>query len=176
METRTLIRVAAGAAIAGGLVRAADPILASARLSGAVHQQIWFLIDLMLLIGAAGISLAKPSRLSAVGLTGMLIFALGILLVRSSNVAFFGIGGYSSGAAVALIGIAIFAISQLFRRTQRVAASLWLASLAVGFASNMEIGRAYLTELSGFLFGLGFIAAGTGLVRIAAAVDDRRMP
>lgn len=164
MDTRTLIRFAAVAAITAGLLRATDPFLGAAHLAGATQQQLWFVIDVLLLFGATGIYLANRAT-GLGGFIGYLVFVLGILEVRSTGVSFFGFGGYQAGATVALFGIALFALSLLLRRAQIAAAGLWLASLAAGLASRSGIGAAYLVALSGILFGLGFIAAGVALLR-----------
>jgi hypothetical protein len=167
MDRKSLLRISAVAAIAGGLLRAADPLFAALHLDNAALQQIWFAIDLLLLIGAAGIYLAEANRLGVIGLAGALVFLFGILLVRSAGVTVLGIGGYQSGAAIALLGIALLALAMLLRRTQIAASLLWLAALLSGLASRSGFGAAYLVALSGVLFGLGFAAAGVGLLRLA---------
>ena len=167
MDYRALLRISAIAAIAGGLLRAADPFFAALHLNNATLQQIWFAIDLLLLIGVSGIYLAEANRLTIIGLVAVLVFLFGILLVRSAGVTVLGLGGYQTGAAVALIGISVLALLMLLRRVQIVASLLWLAALATGLASRAGIGATYLVALSGLLFGLGFAAAGVGLLRLA---------
>ena len=164
MDDRTLLRLSAVAAIGAGILRAAGPFLGIMPLAEATLEQIWFVTDLLLLCGATGIYLANRET-GFGGFIGFAVFVIGILLVRSTGVAFFGFGGYQAGASVALIGIALFALSLLARRTQIAAASLWLASLGAGLTSRTGVGTAYLVALSGVLFGLGFAAAGVVLLR-----------
>jgi hypothetical protein len=163
MEARTLLRLSAVAAIAGGLFRATDPLLGPLHLANPTLQQIWFVIDALLLCGVTGIYLANRET-GLGGFTGFAVFVIGILLVRSAGVAFWGFGGYETGATVALIGVALLALSLLLKRTQLAAASLWLASLAAGLASRTGIGATAFVALSGVLFGLGFAAAGASLL------------
>lgn len=169
MDARTLLRLAALAAIVAGLLRAADPFLGAAHLSGTTQQQLWFVIDVLLLFGATGIYLANRAA-GVAGFVGYLVFVIGILVVRSAGVSFFGFGGYQAGATVALLGIALFAASLLVRRAQIAAAVLWLTSLAAGLASRTGIGAAYLVALSGILFGFGFVAAGVRLLRVTPSL------
>jgi hypothetical protein len=164
MDDRTLLRLSAIAAIAGGLLRAADPLFGAAHLPNTTLEQIWFVIDVLLLCGATGIYLANRET-GLGGFLGFAVFVIGILLVRSTGVTFFGLGGYQAGATVALIGIALFAVTLAARRTQIAAASLWLASLGAGLLSRTGLGAAYLVAVSGVLFGLGFAAAGAALLR-----------
>ena len=167
MDHKALLRVSAIAAIAGGLLRAADPLFAAFALNPAALQQIWFAIDLLLLVGIGGIYLAEANRLGIAGFIAVLIFLFGILLVRSNGVTVLGIGGYQTGAAIALIGVSILALLMLLRRAQIVASLLWLAALVAGLTSRTGFGAGYLIALSGLLFGLGFAAAGVGLLRLA---------
>jgi hypothetical protein len=169
MDDRTLLRLSAIAAIAGGLLRAADPLFAALHLSNAVLQQTWFAIDALLLAGGAGIYLAEANRLGVIGLAGALVFLFGILFVRSPSVTVLGLGGYQTGAAIALFGISTLALSMLLRRAQIVASSLWLAALATGLASRTGTGATTLVAVSGVLFGLGFAAAGAALVMRSGA-------
>ena len=167
MDSRSLLRVSAVAAMVGGLLRAADPLFTALHLENAALQQIWFAIDLLLLTGAAGLYLAEANRIGVIGLAGALVFLFGILLVRSAGVTVLGIGGYQAGATIALLGISVLALAMLLQHTQITASSLWLAALLSGLMSRAGFGAAYLVALSGVLFGLGFAAAGVGLLRFA---------
>jgi hypothetical protein len=173
MHSRSLLRLSAVAAIAGGLLRAADPAFAGAQLGDATLQQIWFVIDALLLIGVLGIYLSQSAVLGLAGLAGTFVFAVGILLVRSAGVRFFGVGGYETGAAIALVGTSILAAVMLARRTEIAAPSFWLGALLSGLASRAGVSSAVLVAVSGVLFGLGFAVAGANLLRKPNSVEGR---
>jgi hypothetical protein len=161
MEPRALLRIAAVAAIIGGVLRAATTFMVPPTFGAAVLPATWLANDAFLLLGIAGIYLAQADRLGVAGLTGTLVFLLGILLVRSANIV---PGGYVVGATVALVGVALLGLVMLLRGTERIAPVLWLAALAAGIASAAGH-AASLIALSGILFGLGFAAAGAKLLR-----------
>lgn len=151
------MRIGAWTAITGGALRIADSF-APGRLPEATLAALYFVTDVLLLGCIAAIAWAQRNRLGAVGKLGIAVFVGGILAVRASA---FGIGGYALGAAVSLIGLAIYAGEALIaRQTAAVAPILWIVALALGVAGALGISPDVLTVAAGVAFGLGFVAAG----------------
>jgi len=77
----TLVRPFGLAAIAGGALRVVDSFVPQA-LPADVLAVLYFTTDVFLLLGIAGIYLSRT--LGVAGVIGVLIFVVGILLVRAS--------------------------------------------------------------------------------------------
>ncbi|MBS0473107.1 MAG: hypothetical protein JSR60_18705 [Proteobacteria bacterium] len=151
------MRIGGWTAIAGGALRIADSF-APGRLPEAALTGLYFVTDVLLLAGIAAIAWSQRDRLGAAGTLGVAIFVAGILAVRASA---FGIGGYALGAAVSLVGLAIYAGDMLIvRRTAAVAPILWIVALVLGIAGALGISPEGSTVAAGIAFGLGFVAAG----------------
>ena len=155
-----MVRVLGVAAMAGGALRIADSFVIHA-YSLAMLAMLYFLTDVFLLAGMAGIYWSRRAKIGIAGTLGAAIFVVGILLVRVAAFGVFGTNGYQLGAATALIGLAILSAETLTRRDGAyVSAGLWLLSLALGIAGALGVMPAALQLLAGVAFGAGFVAAG----------------
>jgi hypothetical protein len=165
VERSALAKVVGGAAVAGGLLRTISTFLPDASVDPLLLQQTYFVTDFALLLGIGGYYAARATRLGAGGLIGFAIFLFGILLVRSNDVSFFGVHGYQTGAAIALIGIVALGAVAWRRTLARTEPLLWAAALAAGTAGALGIFSAPLVMAAGLLFGLGCIVAGLSMFR-----------
>ena len=165
MSEAGTLRLAGLAAIGGGLLRVLAVLIATTKIPDASLQQVYFAIDFLLLLGAFGVYGKDAAKLGWIGVAGLALFVFGILVVRSPQVSFFGIHGYQSGAAIALLGVTAIGAMMLARHVARLAPLLWLAALVAGAcaATGLMIGLA--TALAGLFFGAGFVAAGLRLAR-----------
>ena len=143
------------AAISGGVLRIADAFTAQALPQGMLAA-LYFATDVLLLAGIAGLWRQRRATLGLAGRIGLGVFVLGILAIRASA---FGIGSYRLGAAVALLGLALYAAEALFGGA-RWAPGAWLAALAAGLAAAAGLVPDAMTALAGVAFGSGFVAAG----------------
>lgn len=84
MRTDTLIRVGGAAAIIAGVLRAAGS-LASEGGSEIERQSFYFIIDLLLLLGAFAAYAQRHGTLGRWGGAGFLTTVTGVLVVRSSR-------------------------------------------------------------------------------------------
>lgn len=157
------IRVLGLAAIVGGAFRVVDSFVTQA-LPADVLVTLYFATDVFLLLGIAGIYLSR--RLGIVGVIGVLIFVVGILLVRASAFGILGANGYQLAAAIALSGLVIFSAESLSRRTGIASSMLWLSALGFGVMGVLGFVSALMTILAGVAFGVGFIVAGWQAVAI----------
>lgn len=146
---RALLRAAGMAAIAGGSLRIADSFLKAPpdRLG-----LLYFFTDVLLLGGIAGLWSKRRTTLGIAGTPGIAVFAAGILMVRASAL---GVGTYTLGATISLLGLALYSIDALFKGS-RVAPIAWLAALTAGVLGSVVA--------AGVLFGLGFVAAGLDIL------------
>lgn len=173
MEIRTLHRLGAAAAVAGGTLRVADAILPGLYVPDPILQQTYFFTDVFLLLGAFAVFSVNATRVGWPGAAGFVVFFIGILLVRSPQVSFFGIGGYRSAGGIALLGIVIFGIALLAARAARVAPLLWIASFIAGLAGGLGFQPVLALLLSGLLFAIGFIAAGIEALKTGSRSHTR---
>ncbi len=98
---------------------------------------LYFVTDVFLLAGIAGVWWRRRPRLGWAAMAGLTVFVLGILAIRVSVYGVLGANGYQLGAAVALIGLAVYAMETLLRRN---AAPLGAGSMA-GIACLRRRGR-----------------------------------
>ncbi len=170
MTDTTLLRLGALAAIIGGALRIATGV-APSTMDMPSRELLYFVIDALLIAGLMGLYLERRHVLGWSGIIGFAVAVLGLLIVRSAHVRFFGVGGYAVGAPVALIGTTLLGVSLALHGTQRWAAGLWLASLAIGLAASFGARESWIPLAAGMIFGAGFVAAGFVLLsaRRAAA-------
>jgi hypothetical protein len=160
MRDITLFRLAGLAAIAGGLLRAANNFVTGA--DPAMLQWDYIVTDAFLLFGLVGIYLKYRSVAGWTGLAGFATGAIGLLLVRSSRT----LDNYKISAAVTLVGVALLGATMAAARgPQRVAGLLFLAALAVAIAGVSLPAFTQAAAIAGILFGAGFVIAGVVLVR-----------
>jgi hypothetical protein len=159
MNKATLVRLAAIAAIVGGVLRIADAFLSS---SGTHFQQLaYFLTDVMLIFGLCGVYFSRSNRLGFPGLFGFILAITGILMVRSAALSIFGLSAYLVGAAVTLLGVDLISIVMLIRGVfSKLVPALWIASLAFGVLGLFGAAASWAIPLAGITFGVGFIIAG----------------
>lgn len=162
MKDEQLRRISGLVAILGGACRTASALIP---YTEAVWQAWLYLItDALLLFGLMGVYFVYRREVGWFGLLSFAIAELGIASIVGPDTIINGLETYMIGVAVITVGLTMFAIQLLLRRTPWLAPALWLASSAAGIG----LGAAGLTEegffLGGILFGLGFVAAGVKLV------------
>jgi hypothetical protein len=153
----TILRAGGLAAVAGGVLRAIDTFVAEVLPQGPLAT-LYFVTDMFLLAGVAGLWWKRRATLGIAGAAGLAIFVLGILAVRASAL---GVGSYQLGATIALLGLALYSVETLITHRAAVWAPVaWLVSLAAGIAATLGLQPVALTALAGVAFGVGFVAAG----------------
>lgn len=161
-STTPLLRLSGWAAIVGGVLRIADTFTTKALLPNTL-MLLYFATDVLLLIGIAGVWIKQRRELGLTGNISLAVFVIGILMIRASA---FGVLGYQPGAAVALLGMALYSADTLIKRSTPVwAPLLWLLSLAAGIASVAGYQPVAMFALAGVAFGIGFVAAGAAVLK-----------
>src|SRR5262249_16994108 len=108
----TILRAGGVSAVLGGLLRIVDTFTTEVLPQGTLAI-LYFVTDVLLLAGVTGLWLKRRGALGSVGTAGLATFVLGILVIRASA---FGIGSYPLGAAIALVGLALYSAETLLRR------------------------------------------------------------
>ena len=163
---RTLSRAGGTAAIVAGALR----VLMSFN-SIAIHtpqQVLYFVIDLLLLIGVVAVFAGRRQLLGRLGAAGFVIVVVGIGVVRFTR-AFPGIDLYPAGALAIVSGwILLSAAWWSGARGSALVPLLFELSLLIGLIGQLMPDAAALFVVSGVVFGAAMIAVGRQLV-IAAS-------
>ena len=160
-STAPLLRLSGWAAVAGGALRIADTFTTA--LPASTLAVLYLVTDVLLLTGIAGVWIRQRRELGLIGNISLAVFVVGILMIRASA---FGVLGYQPGAAVALIGMSLYSVDALVKRSTPVwAPLLWLLALAAGIASVAGYQPVTMFAVAGVSFGLGFVAAGVTVLR-----------
>ena len=149
-------------AIAGGVLRIAEPYLA-ATLDPSGLQVAYVLTDIALILGLLGFYLAFRDRLSAIGIGGIALALVGLTVIRVGDALGYHI--YQLGAAITLFGTAFLGVDMLMRKiSSPIAAALWLIALVVGLAALAPQITMPAALAAGIAFALAFIAEGAVLL------------
>jgi hypothetical protein len=154
----TLVRAGGAAAILAGVLRAASSFASGA--DEVERQALYFIIDLLLLLGAFAAYAQHHDAVGGWGAAGFLTTVVGILLVRSSR-AVPGLDLYPAGALSVAIGWVLLSLA--WWRTAKGPAFvpvLFVLSFVTGLVGQ-AVSRASLFVASGVMFG----AAVTGVGR-----------
>jgi hypothetical protein len=125
---------------------------------------VYFVEDLLLLVGLMGIWLPRRQALGRWGLVGFKLGVLGLFTVRSASL--FGPVGYQLGAAELLVGVSILGV-RLLALGERAAPILFFSSLVLGLASLVPALAGPSALAAALTFGAGFAIAGLGVLRRA---------
>ena len=169
MNTRTLLRIGAGAAILAGVLRAAGSFAFGG--SEVVRQSLYFVIDLLLLLGLFTAYAQNHDALGPLGATGFLTGAAGILLVRSSR-AIPGLDLYPAGALGVAIGWALLSVDW-WRRANGAwfVLLLFVLSITTGLVGQATPRLAVLFVASGVIFGAAMVGVGYQVLWNATAAQ-----
>lgn len=155
MKDEALFRFSGLAAIAGGVLRAANAFTEGV-VPGGLLPQLYFATDVFLIFGLVGLYLKARAPIGWAGLAGFVIAVTGLLMVRSGVL----FGGYQTGASVALLGTVLLGLTMLATRQAIAAPVLWAASLALGVAAMASPTMTWASSLAGVMYGMGFAVAG----------------
>jgi hypothetical protein len=162
VQKSTLVRVGGVAAILAGLLRAFAAV-APGTGSEVQRQSLYFVVDLLLLLGVIAAYTQHHPALGRSGAGAFLVTMTGLLLVRSSR-SVPGIDLYPAGAAAVAIGWIVLAGTWWKRaHGSRFVPLLLMLSLLLGAVSQLG-GRAALFVASGLLFAAAMVEVGRQLV------------
>jgi hypothetical protein len=166
-----LVRVLGIAAIAGGVLRIVDSFTTGV-LSPQILSLLYFVTDVLLLLGIAGIYWSRRAKLGIAGVGGVVIFALGILWIRIAAYIMPGANGYQLGAAIALTGLGLLSGEELLRGSGANAVPvLWLAAVLFAVTGALGAMVLFMTVAAGVAFGAGFVMAGRRVLTAPAPVQ-----
>ena len=165
MRALTIGHGGAIAAILAGLVRAVLIIAPLTGLDTAGLETLYLAVDLAILLALFGIATRLGDRLGRWGVLGLIMAAVGLLVIRTGERSLFGAAAYPAGSALLAIGLAI-ALAPLLRTggTGRVAATLLIASPIAAILGGVLGLAALASTLATALFSAGLIAIGLTLL------------
>jgi hypothetical protein len=159
-----LFRLAAIAAIAGGLLRiaAAFPLFSDP----VTLEWLYTTIDVLLLFGLIGIYLDRSERLGFLGLASFAVGVAALSFIGGPDADPFGFSTYEQGAltlAIAMIGLSIAWVRG--GEKPLAPAFCWFGSVVcVGVLSWLPVPQSYGLIGAGMLFGAGFAWAGYAML------------
>lgn len=157
MDLNTLVRVGGVAAILAGVLRAASSFTSGG--SEVERQALYFIVDLLLLLGAFAAYAQNYGAVGRWGAAGFLTTVAGILLVRSSR-AVPGVDLYPAGALSVAIGWVLLGLGW-WRAANGPAfvPILFVLSIVTALVGQI-VPRASLFVVSGVIFGAAVAGAG----------------
>ena len=176
MRLSTLVRVGGPAAILAGVLRVASSFASAG--SEVERQALYFIVDLLLLLGAFAAYAQNHEAVGRWGAAGFLTTVAGTLLVRSSR-ALPGLDLYPAGALSVAIGWVL--LSGAWWRTAKgpvFVPVLFVLSIVTGLVGQIVSG-ASLFVASGVFFGAGIAGAGRQVlvgVSTASRLMQQRAP
>ncbi|MGD9966578.1 MAG: hypothetical protein AB7T59_08670 [Hyphomonadaceae bacterium] len=165
MNRNALVKLSAGAAMAGGSLR----LISSFPWTNDAVTLEWLYagIDVLLLFGLLGIYLERAERLGFLGLASFGVAVAALSFIGGPDADPFGFSTYEQGAAVLAIAMVGLSIAWLRASEKPLAAPLcWFGSvICAGLLDLIPPLSSYGVILAGALFGLGFVFAGSALLR-----------
>lgn len=165
MTSSALFRLAAFAAIAGGLLRIvsafnwlADPVML---------EWLYTVIDVLFLFGLIGIYLDRFEKLGFLGLASFAVAVAALSFIGGPDADVFGFSTYEQGATTLAIAMVGFALAWLRAGERPLWAPLsWFGSvIAAGVLGMLPAPLPdYGFMAAGVLFGAGFVLAGSTLL------------
>ena len=166
MRMETLLRIGGGAAVLAGVLRAAGSFASGG--SEVERQSLYFIVDLLLLLGVFAAYAQNHEALGRWGAAGFLTTVAGILLVRSSR-AVPGLDLYPAGALSVAIGWVLLSLDWWKKANGASFVSfLFVLSLMTGLAGQI-VRSAALFVASGVIFGAAMVGVGRHVLLAATA-------
>jgi len=167
MRIGTILRVGGRAAILAGVLRAAGSFASWG--SEVERQSLYFIIDLLLLLGVFTAYAQNHETLGRWGAAGFLTTVAGILLVRSSR-AVPGLDLYPAGALSVAIGWVLLSLDWWKKANgASFVPLLFVLSLMTGLAGQIVQRSAPLFVASGVIFSAAMVGVGRQVLLAASA-------
>jgi hypothetical protein len=163
----SLIKFGASLGILGGALRLIA-IFIPYTPETAWLETLYAIIDLGFLFGLIAIFASCADRLGLIGLVGFVVALPGVASIVGPDAQMFGLDFYMAGSAVFIIGLAVQGGAMLYKREQVLAAAFWIVSAAIGIAGSASV-LPHAIEIAAAALALGFITAGTSILRRASA-------
>ena len=172
MRLDTLIRVGGWAAIVAGVLRAVGSFASGG--SEVARQSLYFIVDLLLLLGVFAAYVQNHEALERWGAAGFLTTVAGILLVRSSR-AVPGLDLYPAGALSVAIGWVLLSLEWWKRANgSALVPVLFVLSIVTGFVGQIVPRAAVLFVASGVIFGAAMVGVGSQVLLAATATPRNK--
>ena len=153
-----MIRVSAIAAIVVGLLRATTAFIPETTPKVYV---LYFVIDVLLLIGVIGLHWSSVAGGKIGGRLGFALMCIALLVLIARDIGAVPSSAYAGAAAAFSLGLDVFAIQSL--RTGKISSWIpisWILSTIIGPVGFFVPGLQFLFAVAGLLFGVAFTSAG----------------
>jgi hypothetical protein len=157
---RSSVRLAALAAIAGGLLRAAASFAPMIISSDRGRESLYVVVDVCLAVGLIGWWTRRSAGLGRQGLFGLVLALAGIVAIRANH--FISVVDlYPAGALAVALGMIVVSVSAWIVRTlPGWVPVMFLLSLLLGVVGSVVKDASVLFVCSGVMFGVAFVRVG----------------
>ena len=165
MQTRTLLRFSAAAALAAGTLRIVTTLVGPH--GGDASELLYLSVDLCLVFAIPGIYLSRHAQLGLAGFVGFLLALAGAASLVGPDGTLFGIDMYRLGGLVLMLGLGLLAYAQLSAAVQRTGSSICCVVAIVATLGAVSSTASGWSLAVGLCFGSAFVAFGLELLREA---------
>jgi hypothetical protein len=167
MNTRTLLRLGAVAAIVAGSLRIVSSFIAYSDPTTVAQELFYLVIDLCILYGVLAVYFFQLAEVGPFGFAGFLLALSGGAIIVGPDGSIGDVSMYQLGSGTLLLGLTLISVAGWrVARLPRYALTSWILSTAFAVLGSLPGVSAIPFLLAGVAFGVGFVGAG---VRIWSA-------
>jgi len=161
MNSKTLLRLGAVAAMAAGTLRIAASFIAYSDPTTVAQELFYLVIDLCILYGVLAVYFVQRVEVGSLGFAGFLLALSGVAIIVGPDGSIGDVGMYQVGSASLLLGLTLISIAGWrAARLPRYALATWILSTVLGILGSLPGAPAIFLLLAGLAFGIGFVGAG----------------
>ena len=161
MNSRTLLRLGAVAAMAAGSLRIAASFMAYSGPTTVAQELFYLVIDLCILYGVLAVYFVQRVEVGSLGFAGFLLALSGVAIIVGPDGSIGDVGMYQVGSASLLLGLTLISIAGWrAARLPRYALATWILSTVLGILGSLPGAPTIFLLLAGLAFGIGFVGAG----------------
>ena len=161
MNSKTLLRLGAVAAMAAGTLRIAASFIAYSDPPTVAQELFYLVIDLCILYGVLAVYFVQRVEVGSLGFAGFLLALSGVAIIVGPDGSIGDVGMYQVGSASLLLGLTLISIAGWrAARLPRYALATWILSTVFGILGSLPGAPTIFLLLAGLAFGIGFVGAG----------------
>ena len=161
MNSKTLLRLGAVAAMAAGTLRIAASFIAYSDPTTVAQELFYLVIDLCILYGVLAVYFVQRVEVGSLGFAGFLLALSGVAIIVGPDGSIGDVGMYQVGSASLLLGLTLISIAGWrAARLPRYALATWILSTVLGILGSLPGAPTIFLLLAGLAFGIGFVGAG----------------
>src|SRR5262245_10479230 len=150
MNSRTLLRLGAVAAMAAGSLRIAASFIAYSDPTTVAQELFYLVIDLCILYGVLAVYFFQLAEVGSLGFAGFLLALSGVAIIVGPDGSIGGISMYQVGSGSLLVGLTLISIAGWrTARLPRYALASWMVSTVLAVLASLPCAPAVLFLLTG---------------------------